>query len=155
MGQDFLWLPRRLGGKQTQTKLPRHHRNRRREYSCRSPISQPKPTSRSVRQGSASGDLVLRRRNHSRNRPALLIEESAIVKTRQEENDMLAIKPDGKKKVTFTDLLICGVLGAAWLPLGIAAAAGIGGYKYWQSKTEKWSDEYRRNQPEEDKKLKS
>jgi hypothetical protein len=54
---------------------------------------------------------------------------------------MLAIKPDGKKKITLTDLLICGVLGAAWLPLGIAAAVGIGGYKYWQSKTAKWSDE--------------
>ena len=53
----------------------------------------------------------------------------------KEGNDMLAIKPDGKKKITVTDLLICGVLGAAWLPLGIAAAAGIGGYKYWQSKT--------------------
>jgi hypothetical protein len=68
---------------------------------------------------------------------------------------MLAIKPDGKKKITITDLLICGVLGAAWLPLGIAAAAGIGGYKFWQSKTEKWSDEYRRNHPEEVKKLKA
>ena len=43
---------------------------------------------------------------------------------------MFAIKPDGKKKITLTDLLICGVLGAAWLPLGIAAAAGIGGYMY-------------------------
>ena len=68
---------------------------------------------------------------------------------------MLAIKPDSKKKITFTDLVICGVLGAAWLPLGIAAAAGIGGYKYWQSQTEKWSDEYGRNQQGEDKKLKS
>jgi hypothetical protein len=68
---------------------------------------------------------------------------------------MLAIKPDGKKKITLTDLVICGVLGAAWLPLGIAAAAGIGGYKYWQSKTEKWAEEFTRNQPEEDKKLKS
>jgi len=68
---------------------------------------------------------------------------------------MLAIKPDGKKKITFTDLVICGVLGAAWLPLGIAAAAGIGGYKYWQSKTEQWAVESIRNQPEEDKKLKS
>ena len=68
---------------------------------------------------------------------------------------MLAIKPDGKKKVTFTDLLICGVLGAAWLPLGIAAAAGIGGYKFWQSKTEQWAVESRRDHPEEDKKLKS
>ena len=68
---------------------------------------------------------------------------------------MLAIKPDCKKKITFTDLVICGVLGAAWLPLGIAAAAGIGGYKYWQSKTERWAIESRRDQPEEDKKLKS
>jgi uncharacterized protein HemX len=68
---------------------------------------------------------------------------------------MLSIKPDGKKKITFTDLVICGVLGAAWLPLGIAAAAGIGGYKFWQSKTEHWAVESRRNQPEEDKKLKS
>jgi hypothetical protein len=67
---------------------------------------------------------------------------------------MLAIKPDGKKKITFTDLVICGVLGAAWLPLGIAAAVGIGGYKFWQSKSEKWSDEYRRNHPEEVKKSK-
>ena len=49
---------------------------------------------------------------------------------------MFAIKPDGKKKITLTDLLICGVLGAAWLPLGVAAAVGIGSYKYWQSKTE-------------------
>ena len=63
---------------------------------------------------------------------------------------MFAIKPDGKKKITLTDLLICGVLGAAWLPLGIAAAASIGGYIYLQSKTE----EYRRNHPEEVKKLK-
>jgi uncharacterized protein HemX len=68
---------------------------------------------------------------------------------------MLSIKPDGKKKITFTDLVICGVLGAAWLPLGIAAAAGIGGYKFWQSKAEQWAVESRRNQPEEDKKLKS
>jgi hypothetical protein len=68
---------------------------------------------------------------------------------------MLAIKPDGKKKITFTDLVICGVLGAAWLPLGIAAAVGIGAYKYWHIRTEKWSDEYRRNHPEEDKKPKS
>jgi uncharacterized protein HemX len=51
--------------------------------------------------------------------------------------------------------VICGVLGAAWLPLGIAAAAGIGGYKFWQRKTEQWAVESRRNQPEEDKKLKS
>ena len=68
---------------------------------------------------------------------------------------MLAIKPAGKKKITFTDLVICGVLGAAWLPLGIAAAVGIGGYKFWQSKSEKWSDEYRRNHPKEVKKLKA
>jgi len=68
---------------------------------------------------------------------------------------MLAIKTDGKKKITFTDLVICWVLGAAWLPLGIAAAAGIGGYKYWQSKTEKWADEYKRIHPEEIKKLKT
>ncbi len=68
---------------------------------------------------------------------------------------MFTIKPDGKKKITFTDLLICGVLGAAWLPLGIAAAAGIGGYKYWQSKTEKRTDEIRSNHPEEGRKLKA
>jgi len=68
---------------------------------------------------------------------------------------MLSIKPDGKKKITFTDLVICGVLGAAWLPLGIAAAVSIGGYKYWQMKTEKWAEEFTRNHPEEDKKLKS
>ena len=68
---------------------------------------------------------------------------------------MLAIKPDGKKKITFTDLVICGVLGAAWLPLGIAAATGIGAYKYSQSKYEKWAEESRRNHPKEDKKLKS
>ena len=67
---------------------------------------------------------------------------------------MFVIKPDGKKKITFTDLLICGVLGAAWLPLGIVAAAGIGGYKYWQSKTEK-CDDYRIDHPEEVKKLRS
>jgi len=46
------------------------------------------------------------------------------------------------------------VLGAAWLPLGIVAAAGIGGYKYWQSQTEKWTEEHRRNHPEEVKELK-
>ena len=68
---------------------------------------------------------------------------------------MLAIKPDGKKKVTLTDLLICGVLGAAWLPLGIAAAVGIGGYKYWQGKSEQWAVESGRDNPEEDKKLKT
>ena len=67
---------------------------------------------------------------------------------------MLAIKPDGKKKITLTDLLICGVLGAAWLPLGIAAAAGIGGYRFLQSKTEKWAEEYKREHPEEVQKLK-
>jgi hypothetical protein len=66
---------------------------------------------------------------------------------------MLAIKPDGSKKITFMDLLICGVLGAAWLPLGIAAAAGIGGYKYWQSQTQKRADEPTRDHPEEAKKL--
>ena len=66
---------------------------------------------------------------------------------------MLAIRPDGKKKITFTDLLICGVLGAAWLPLGIAAAVGIGGYKYWQSKTEKRVEEYKSDPREEVKKL--
>jgi hypothetical protein len=68
---------------------------------------------------------------------------------------MLAIKRDGKKKITITDLLICGVLGAAWLPLGIAAAVGIGGYKYWQTKTEKWAEESKRDHPEEVKKLKT
>jgi len=67
---------------------------------------------------------------------------------------MFAIKPDGKKKITLTDLLICGVLGAAWLPLGIAAAAGIGGYRFLQSKTEKWAEEYKREHPEEVQKLK-
>ena len=67
---------------------------------------------------------------------------------------MLAIRPDGKKKITFTDLLICGVLGAAWLPLGIAAAVGIGGYKYWQSKSEKWAEKFKSNPPEEMKRLK-
>jgi hypothetical protein len=73
----------------------------------------------------------------------------------KEGNDMFAIKPDGKKKITFTDLLICGVLGAAWLPLGVAAAAGIGGHKYWQSKTEKLVEEYKADDPEEVKKLKA
>jgi hypothetical protein len=68
---------------------------------------------------------------------------------------MLVIKVDGNKKITVTDLLICGVLGAAWLPLGIAAAASIGGYKYWQSKTEKLVDAYGQDHPEEVKKLKS
>lgn len=67
---------------------------------------------------------------------------------------MLAIKPDGRKKITLTDLLICGVLGAAWLPLGIAAAVGIGGYKYWQSKTEKWAEEQKIAHQEEVKRLK-
>jgi hypothetical protein len=75
-------------------------------------------------------------------------------KHQKEESEMFAIKPDGKKKITLTDLLICGVLGAAWLPLGIVAAASIGGYKYWQSKTEMWAEEYRRNHPAEVKKLK-
>lgn len=68
---------------------------------------------------------------------------------------MLVIKVDGNKKITVTDLLICGVLGAAWLPLGIAAAAGIGGYKYWQSKSEKLVDADGKERPEEVKKLKS
>jgi hypothetical protein len=68
---------------------------------------------------------------------------------------MLAIKPDGKKKITFTDLLICGVLGAAWLPLGVVAAAGIGGYKYWQSKTEKWAEESKSERLEVVKKSKA
>ena len=68
---------------------------------------------------------------------------------------MLVIMVDGNKKITVTDLLICGVLGAAWLPLGIAAAAGIGGYKYWQSKTEKLAEDDKSDQPEEAKKLKS
>jgi hypothetical protein len=36
-----------------------------------------------VRQGSFAGDLVFRRRDHPRNRSPLLIEELAIVKTRQ------------------------------------------------------------------------
>ena len=67
---------------------------------------------------------------------------------------MFAIKPDGKKKITLTDLLICGVLGAAWMPLGIAAAVGIGGYKYWQSKTEKWAEEQKISRQEEVKRLK-
>lgn len=67
---------------------------------------------------------------------------------------MLAIKPDGTKKITFTDLLICGVLGAAWLPLGVAAAIGIGSYKYWQSKTEKWAEQRKIDHPEEVKRLK-
>jgi len=66
---------------------------------------------------------------------------------------MLVIKVDGNKKITVTDLLICGVLGAAWLPLGVAAVAGIGGYKYWQSKTEKLVDAYGKDHPEEVKKL--
>jgi hypothetical protein len=30
---------------------------------------------------------------------------------------MLAIKPDGKKRITFTDLLICGVPGAHRKPV--------------------------------------
>jgi len=67
---------------------------------------------------------------------------------------MFAIKPDGKKKITLTDLLICGVLGAAWLPLGIAAAAGIGGYMYWQGKAEKWAEEQKIGHQEEVKRLK-
>ena len=66
---------------------------------------------------------------------------------------MFAIKPNGKKKITFTDLVICGVLGAAWLPLGIAAAVGIGGYKYLQSKTEKWIEQDKIDHREEVKRL--
>jgi hypothetical protein len=70
-----------------------------------------------------------------------------------EETNMFAIKPDGKKKITVMDLLICGVLGAAWLPLGIAAAVGIGGYKYLQDKTEKWAEQDKIDHREEVKKL--
>ena len=66
---------------------------------------------------------------------------------------MIAIKLDGKKKITVTDLVICGVLGAAWLPLGIAAAVGIGGYKYLQSKTEKWTQQNKIDHREEVKRL--
>jgi hypothetical protein len=68
---------------------------------------------------------------------------------------MLAIGPDGKEKITFTDLLICKMLGAAGLPLGIAAAAGIGGYRYWQSNSEKSVEEYKPDDPEEVKKQKT
>ena len=53
------------------------------------------------------------------------------------------------------DLLICGMLGAAWLPLGIAAAAGIGGRKYWQSKSVKSVEEYKPDDLEDVKKLKA
>jgi hypothetical protein len=66
---------------------------------------------------------------------------------------MIAIKLDGKKKITVTDLVICGVLGAAWLPLGIAAAVGIGGYKYLLSKTEKWAEQDKIDDREEVKRL--
>ena len=68
---------------------------------------------------------------------------------------MFAIKADEKKKITFTGLRIRGMLGAAWLPLGIAAAAGIGGHKYCQIKSEKPVEEYERDDPEEVKKLKA
>jgi hypothetical protein len=66
---------------------------------------------------------------------------------------MFAIKPDGKKNITVTDLVICGVLGAAWLPLGIAAAVGIGGYKYLQSKTERWAGQSKLDHREEVKRF--
>jgi len=46
-------------------------------------------------------------------------------------------------------------LGAAWLPPGIAAAAGIGGHKYCQIKSEKPVEEYERDDLEEVKKLKA
>jgi hypothetical protein len=39
--------------------------------------------------------------------------------------------------------------------LGIAAAARIGGHKYWQSKAEKSVEEYKPDDPEEVKKLKA
>ena len=68
---------------------------------------------------------------------------------------MFKIKPDGTKNITLTDLLICGVLGAAWLPLGIVAAAGIGGYKYFQSKTEKLTGEYPEDRRDVVKKFKA
>lgn len=67
---------------------------------------------------------------------------------------MLEIRPDGKKKITLTDLLICGVLGAAWWPLGITAALGIGASVYWQTKIVKWIEEQKTNPREEVKKLK-
>jgi hypothetical protein len=73
----------------------------------------------------------------------------------KEETDTFAMRPDGEKKITFTDLLICGKLGAAWLPLGIAVAAGIGGHKYWQSKAEKSVEEYKPDDPVEVRKLKA
>src|SRR6266852_2370346 len=76
MGPHFLWLSRRLGGQQTQTKLSRQHRDRRWEDSCRSPIPESSASPRSVRQGSLAGDLVLRRRNHPRNRSALLAQRT-------------------------------------------------------------------------------
>jgi hypothetical protein len=44
---------------------------------------------------------------------------------------------------------------SAVMLLGIAAAASIGGYKYWQSQTEKWAEDQRRDDPEEVKKLKA
>ena len=47
------------------------------------------------------------------------------------------------------------MLGAAWLPLGIAAAAGIGGRKYWQSKSVKSVEEYKPDDLEDVKKLKA
>jgi hypothetical protein len=65
------------------------------------------------------------------------------------------MRPDGEKKITFPDLLICGMLGAAWLPPGIAAAAGIGGHKYWQIESERPVEEYKRDDPEEVKKSKA
>ena len=67
---------------------------------------------------------------------------------------MFAIKAD-EKKITFPDLRIRGILGAAWLPLGIAAAAGIGGHEYCQIKSEKPVEEYERDDLEEVKKLKA
>ena len=35
------------------------------------------------------------------------------------------MKADRKKKITFRNLLLCGMPEAAWFLLGIAAAAGI------------------------------
>lgn len=62
---------------------------------------------------------------------------------------MTAIKLEGKRKLTFTALQFYGMLGAAWSPFGIAADAGIGGYKYWQSNSGKSVEEYRPDDPEE------
>src|SRR6266704_1570154 len=77
MGPYLLCLPRRLGGKQTQTKLPRQHRDRRWEHTCGRTAPESSALARAVRQGAVTGYLVLRQGNHPRHRPPTLVPERA------------------------------------------------------------------------------